>query len=97
MKSLTQEQIIQGEMELIEPSGPKKLYLIPGKVMGMHVPMTLVSLDSRDLEKYRRLHSMVLEIGDAHPDLPEGIEWEVRGIRRVDVVNLPGSVTAKKG
>jgi hypothetical protein len=92
---LTQREILEGE--IIIPPGPRKLYLIPGKMMGMHLPQTLVSLTEKELEECKRIYALVIEIGDAHPDLALGIEWEVYGIRRIDIAELPGNPMRRKG
>jgi hypothetical protein len=87
---MTQEEVISGETEILEPHGPRKLYLIPGKMMGTHLPQTLVALDEEELEEYKLFYTLIIEIGDAHPDLARGIEWECYGIRRTDITSLPG-------
>jgi hypothetical protein len=91
---MTQKEVLQGE--IIRPPGPRKLYLIPGKTMGMHIPQTLVALDENELEEHKRFYSLIIEIGDAHPDLAHGIEWEVYGIRGIDIWDLPGNPPRKK-
>lgn len=93
---MTTDEIVQGEVEVIRPVGHRKLYLIPGKTCGTHIPQTLVALDERQLEDYKEIYTIVVEIGDAHPDLAEGIEWEVYGIRRIDTANLPGYPMRKR-
>ena len=92
---MTQDEVISGEM--VGPVGPRKLYLIPGKIMGTHLPQTLVALDERELEEYRQVYTLIIELGTAHPDLAEGVEWEVYNIRRRDIANLPRNPLGKKG
>lgn len=92
---LTQKEILESEM--VGPHSPRKLYLIPGKTMGMHVPQTLVALNEKELEEHKRIFTLVIEIGTAHPDLAIGIEWEVLGIRRLDIAGLPGNPIRRKG
>jgi hypothetical protein len=94
---MTKDEVIGGETEIIRPVGSRKLYLIPGKVLGMHLPQTLVALDEEGLEEYKQFYTLIIEIGDAHPDLAPGIEWEVYNIRRIDITELPGNPTRKKG
>ena len=91
---LTQEKIHVGEM--VEPSGLKKLYLIPGELLGMHIPQRLVALNERELEEYKQLHKVIIELGTAHPDLAAGVEWDVTGIRRLDIAKLPGHPMREK-
>ena len=93
---MTQEELLLGEMEIIRPPGPRKLYLIPGETMGMHIPQTLVSLNEQEFEEYKKSNTVIIELGDAHPDLVPGVEWEVTGIRRLDIANLPGHPLRKK-
>lgn len=93
---MTRDELIQGGVEIIRPPGSRKLYLIPGEIMGMKVPQTLVALDEREFEEYKKSHPLIVELGTAHPDLAVGIEWEVTGIRRLDIVNLPGHPLRKK-
>ena len=91
---MTSEKILHVEID--RSPGLRKLYLIPDKTMGMHIPQTLVALDEKELEEYKRLYTLVVEIGDAHPDLAHGVEWKVFGIRRLDIADLPGNPMRKK-
>lgn len=93
---LTEKEVLEGEFEVIRPPGPRKLYLIPGKTMGMQVPQTLVALDENELEEYKKFYALIIEIGTAHADLASGIEWEVYGVRRIDIANLPGNLLMRK-
>jgi len=83
--------------EILSPELPRKLYIVLGSSMGMHIPQTMVSLNALELENYRKFNTVVLEIGDAHPDLAEGIEWSVTGIRRKDLADLPDHPCKKRG
>jgi hypothetical protein len=65
--------------------------------MGMGIPYTLVALDEKELEEYARFHTLIMELGHAHPDLAPGIEWEVYGVRRFDIAELPGNPSRKQG
>ena len=94
---MTQDELIQGGMvEIIRPPGSRKLYLIPGETMGMKIPQTLVALTEQEFEEYKQAHNVIIELGTAHPDLMVGIEWDVTGIRRLDIANLPGHPMRKK-
>jgi hypothetical protein len=92
---MTQDELLKGDF--IVPTGPRRLYLVPGEELGLSIPQTMVALDEKELEEYKRAHPVVIEIGIANEDLAVGIEWEVRGIRRLDLVNLPGYLPKENG
>ena len=92
---MTQDELLKGDF--VMPSGLRKLYLVPGEELGLQIPQTMVALDEEELEEYKQIHPVVIEVGDAHPGLAKGIEWEVRHIRRLDLVNLPGYLPKENG
>jgi hypothetical protein len=76
------------KVEVVEQIPLRKFYLALGNVLGTRVPQTLLVLTEEEAEIYRR-EACLIEIGEAHSDLALGIVWEVTGIRRADIADLP--------
>lgn len=65
----------------------KRFYLEIPKILGTKRPYPLWVLTEEQYETHENKATLV-EIGTANPNLDDSMEWEITGVKRVDLVKM---------